>query len=253
VHRFFVPPSSIQGNQVEVTGQQAHQITRVLRMRPGNTIVVLDNSGWEIETEVVSLDHAVVRGRVVRRRLAQSEPRTKISLYQAVLKGGSFEYALQKGTELGIVEFVPVIASRCIMSDLEAVEKKRGRWEAIIQEAAEQSHRGRKPVLRPAAFFSQVCEKVMHTGGLALLLWTGEKRTAIGDLLRKPQPGRSAGQRPFAVSLLVGPEGGFTLEEISIARSYGLGTAGMGPRVLRSETAGVAAAAVVLYELGDMQ
>lgn len=253
MHRFFVPPASIQGNQVEVTGQQAHQIARVLRMRPGNVIVVLDNSGWEIETRVVSIERTVVRGEVVRRRLAQSEPRTKISLYQSVLKGGNFEYALQKGTELGVVEFVPVIASRCVMSDLEAVEKKRGRWESIIQEAAEQSHRGRKPALRPASFFSQVCEKVMHTGGLALILWTGEQRTAIGDLIREPQPGQSAGHRPFAVNLLIGPEGGFTIEEVSIARSYGLAPVGMGPRILRAETAGVAAAALILYELGDMQ
>ena len=125
MHRFFVSPASIQGNQVEVTGEQAHQITRVLRMRPGNTIVVLDNSGWEIETQVVSLDGAVVRGQVVRRRLAQSEPRTKISLYQAVLKGGNFEYVLQKGTELGVVEFVPVMNADDLKEGLEKAAASR--------------------------------------------------------------------------------------------------------------------------------
>lgn len=253
MHRFFVPPSSIQGNEVVVTGQQAHQIARVLRMRPGNVVVVLDNSGWEIETQVVSVQSDTIRGEVMRRRLAKGEPRTKISLYQGVLKGRRFESVLQKGTELGVVEFVPVIASRCVMSDLEAVEKKRGRWESIIQEAAEQSHRGRKPVLRPAAFFPQVCEKVMHSGGLALILWTGEKRASMRDLLRESPSGQSASHRPFAVHLLVGPEGGFTLEEISIARRYGLAPATMGPRILRADTAGIAAAALILYELGDMQ
>jgi 16S rRNA (uracil1498-N3)-methyltransferase len=141
MHRFFIPSDWIRHNEVTVTGPQAHQIARVLRMRPGDRAVMLDDSGWEIHIRLILVEPNEVRGEVLRRRLADAEPRTKISLYQGVLKSSRFEYTLQKGTELGFVEFVPVVAQRCIMHDLEAVEKKHRRWDSIIQEAAEQSRR----------------------------------------------------------------------------------------------------------------
>lgn len=253
MHRFFVPQSWIRGNRVTLTGRQAHQIARVLRMRAGDVVMVLDNSGWEIETQLISVDPNAISGEVQRRRLAQSEPRTKISLYQAMLRGSSFQFVLQKGTELGVVEFVPIIADRCVMSDLEAVEKKRVRWESIIQEAAEQCRRGRKPALRTAMLFPQVCEKVRQTGGLGLVLWEQERETSLRSVLRGTSRGREQGSMPFSVHMLVGPEGGFTEQEIAIARNYGLIPVTMGPRILRGETAGIVAASAILYELGDME
>ncbi len=253
MHRFFVPQSWIQGNRVTLTGRQAHQIARVLRMRAGDVVMVLDNSGWEIETELISVDPNVIRGEVQRRRLSQSEPRTKISLYQAMLKGSSFQYVLQKGTELGIVEFVPLIADRCVMSDIDAIEKRRLRWESIIQEAAEQCRRGRKPALRTAMLFAQACEKIRQIGGLALILWEEERRTSLRSVLRRAPQESDRGSMPFSVHLLIGPEGGFTRQEITVARNYGLIPVTMGPRILRGETAGMVAASAILFELGDME
>ena len=141
MHRFFVPPSWVQSNEVTITGPQAHQIARVLRMRPGDGVIVLDNSGWELEVQLVSVDRTTVKGEVLHRKLAGGEPRTKISLYLGVLRSNRFEFVLQKGTELGVVQFVAIIADRCVVSDLEAVEKKLRRWEWIIQEASEQDSR----------------------------------------------------------------------------------------------------------------
>jgi 16S rRNA (uracil1498-N3)-methyltransferase len=256
-HRFFIPPSWIRGNEVTVTGPQAEQIARVLRMRPGDEILVLDNSGWEIETRLVLVDRDAVHGKVLRRRLAHGEPRTKITLYQAVLKSRHFEFALQKSTEVGAVEFVPVIADRCVVSDLEVVEKKRPRWEWIVQEAAEQCRRGRKPALRPALLFPQACEHARQSGGLSLIPWEKEGEQSLRALLRhrpaatERSPGRE-GRPPFAINLFIGPEGGFTNDEIDLAQRYGLITVTMGPRILRAETAGLVAAAVIFYELGDM-
>jgi 16S rRNA (uracil1498-N3)-methyltransferase len=252
MHRFFVPPSWVQGNRVTVSGPQAHQIAHVLRMRPGDVVIVLDNSGWELETQLVVVDRREVQGKVLHRRLSGGEPRTKISLYQGVLKNKGFEFALQKGTELGMVEFVPVISHRCVVSDLNAVEKKRHRWEWIIQEAAEQCRRGRKPTLRPAVLFPQACEEARHAGGLSLIPWTEEGMTNLRDLLRSTPPGYAQTWPPFAIRLFVGPEGGFSAEEITMARRYGLVPVTLGPRILRAETAGLVAAAAILYELGDM-
>jgi 16S rRNA (uracil1498-N3)-methyltransferase len=252
MHRFFVPPSWIQGDQVSIAGAQAHQIRNVLRMRPGDRVVVLDNSGWEIETELQVVESQEVAGTVACRRLSLGEPRTKISLYQSVLKSKGFEMVLQKGTELGIVEFVPFISERCIISEIESLEKKRPRWESIIQEAAEQSRRGRKPSLRTSTLFPQACDHARQTGGLSLILWEEQGPTALRTLLRTAPPGRERGWPPFSINLFVGPEGGFAPNEVDLARRYGLLPATMGPRILRAETAGLVAAAAVLYELGDL-
>jgi 16S rRNA (uracil1498-N3)-methyltransferase len=253
MHRFFVPPSWIDGNEVRISGPQAFQIDRVLRMKAGDSIIVLDNSGWEIETELFEVSAKLVRGLVRHRRLSSGEPRTKISLYQSVPKSKRFELVLQKGTELGVVEFVPMVSERCIISDLEDVEKRRDRWESIIQEAAEQSHRGRKPAVRRATFFPQACEQARQTNGLSLILWPVEDRRTLRELLRNPPPNRTRGWPPFTINLFIGPEGGFTNGEVALARRYGLLPLTLGPRILRTETAGIVATAALLYELGDLE
>jgi 16S rRNA (uracil1498-N3)-methyltransferase len=252
MHRFFVPGDWIQGNRVKVTGPQAHQIARVLRMRPGDQIVILDNSGWEIDVQLATVGGNLVEGQILHRRLAGSEPRTKISLYQGVLKGNRFEFVLQKGTEVGVVEFVPLISDRCILSDLDAVEKKSERWEWIIQEAAEQARRGRKPALRPATLFPRACEQAKHRAGLSLIPWEGTGIPTLQEVLQEAPQGYDQNWPPFTISVFIGPEGGFAAEEIAMARRYGLAPVTLGPRILRAETAGLVAAAVILYELGDM-
>jgi len=261
MHRFFIPEDWIRSNTVTVTGPQAHQIARVLRMQPGDRIVVLDNSGWEIETRLVEVRPDAVQGEVVRRSLATTEPRTKIAVYQGILRSKNFELVLQKGTELGVVEVVPVIADRCVVSDLEAVEKKRQRWEWIIQEAAEQCRRGRKPVLRPAVLLPPACERARHGAGLSMIFWEGdsnqpqksEDRTTMRSLLRTPPPSSKKNWPPLTISLFFGPEGGFAPEEISLAERYGLLPATLGPRILRAETAALVAVSAILYELGDLE
>lgn len=252
MHRFFIPPSWVQGNEVTITGPQAHQMARVLRLRPGDRVIVLDNSGWEIEVRLASVDQPLVKGDVLHRRLAGGEPRTKVSLYQGVLRSNRFEFVLQKGTELGVVQFVPIITDRCVVSDLDAVEKKRRRWEWIVQEAAEQCRRGRKPALRSAILFARACEEARQAGGLSLILWEEERHLSMRSLLRQAPPGREQAWPPFGINLFIGPEGGFTTEEIALARRYQLVPVTLGSRTLRAETAAVAASAAILYELGDM-
>lgn len=252
MHRFFIPSSWIRGNEVTISGPQAHQITRVLRMRSGDEVIVLDNSGWEIHTRLTLVEQKVVYGEVIRRRLSAAEPRTKISLYQGALKSNRFEFSVQKGTEVGVVEFTPVVAERCIVRDLEAVEKKHRRWEWIIQEAAEQCRRGRKPALRPATLFLQSCDQARKTGGLSLILWEQGSLPSLHQVLHDAPAGQERGRPPLTINLFVGPEGGFTPEEIAQAQHYGLIPVTMGPRILRAETAGIVAAAAILYELGDL-
>jgi 16S rRNA (uracil1498-N3)-methyltransferase len=122
----------------------AHQIRVVLRMRPGTRFVVLDDRGWEYEIELIEFGKKQARGQVIEKRPASGEPQVQITLYQCLLKKDNFEWVLQKGTEIGVSRFVPVISQRTVIPDGERVRSnKLPRWERIIQEAAEQSRRGR--------------------------------------------------------------------------------------------------------------
>jgi 16S rRNA (uracil1498-N3)-methyltransferase len=247
LHRFFVPPEMLAQETVRLTGGLAHQIHNVLRMQPGQQVTLLDNSGWEYTVALTAVATKDVLGQVLGRSVKANEPRTKITLYQSVLKGSRFEWALQKGTELGVSEFVPVIASRCILQNLADAEAKLPRWQRVILEAAEQCGRAKFPSLLPAVMFAGACERAGDGKSLALMPWEEETAFTLKWVLR-PQ----GAERPFSVSLLVGPEGGFTPEEASRAGDYGIRTVTLGPRILRAETAGMVAAAAIFYEMGDL-
>jgi len=255
MHRFFVPADCLKANPVTLSGPLAHQLTHVLRLRPGERITLLDNTGWAYEVELSKVTAQQTEGEVRRKTLATGEPRTKITLYQALLKGDHFELVLQKGTELGIVDFVPLISERCVVAHLDQASAKAARWQRIILEAAEQSGRGRLPVLRPATLFAPACEQAGRRG-LSLIPWEGEKSTSLRDVLgqRKGEAGTATQKsRPFAINLFIGPEGGFSTAEIVQARGYGLIPVTLGARLLRAETAGLVAATAILYELGDLE
>jgi len=246
MHRFFVSREALDGDRVALPAPVAHQIKNVLRMSPGDHIVVLDNSGWEREVELTEVSAQAAHGKVIAQTLSSTEPRTKITLYQSFLKGERFEFALQKGTEVGIVEFVPVISARCIVSSLNEAGRKITRWEKIIKEAAEQSRRARLPELSPAMFFREACVRATRAGQLALIPWEAEGQRSLRAVLESHP-------RPFSISLFVGPEGGYEDSEIAAAERAGVIPVGLGPRILRAETAGLVAASAILYTLGDLE
>jgi 16S rRNA (uracil1498-N3)-methyltransferase len=247
MYRFFVPAAWLAQEEVAITGPLVHRLRNVLRLGLGDHVILLDNSGWEHETEITYVSTQRIEGRVVHKSLATAEPRTKITLYQALLKLSKFEWVLQKCTELGIVGFVPMITERCVIGSLEDISKtKTERWWRILMEAAEQSRRGRLPTLRPAVMFHTACEDATR-GGLTLLPWEEEKERSLRSALQATE------RPPFSINLFVGPEGGFTAQELAQAQSYGALPITLGPRILRAETAGLVAAAVILHELGDLE
>jgi len=260
VHRFFVSPKTLAVRPVVLRGEQARQIRRVLRLEPGDPVLLLDNRGQAYDAVLESYggrDEA--RFDVVSQREAGGEPATHLTLYQAVLKGERFGWALQKGTELGVSRFVPLICERNVVDDMHAIEKRRDRWERILREAAEQSHRGRIPELAPAELFQAAVKATpSDTGGagapLRLIPWEGEQDTGLRQALA------SAGLPPAScnpkgstrIEILIGPEGGFTAGEIDLARRYGVQPVTLGPRILRGETAGPVTAALILFAVGDI-
>ena len=192
--RSFVPAAWLEHEEGTIVGPLVHRLRNVLRLRPGAHVILLDNSGWEHETELTHVSTQRVEGRVVQKTVATGEPRTKITLYQALLKLSKFEWVLQKCTELGIVGFVPMITERCIIGSLEDISKtKTERWWRILVEAAEQSRRGRLPALRPAIMFSTACEAATR-GGLTLFPWEEERERSLRSSLRETE------RPPFSIN-----------------------------------------------------
>ena len=243
MHRFFIPADWISESTVVITGKLVHQICKVLRLGAGDHIIVLDNMGWEYEIEIRKADSTRVEGRVIAKSPAGAEPRTKITLYQALLKRSNFEFVLQKCTEIGVASFVPLICERCVAGKPDS--KRLGRWRSIITEAAEQSRRGRLPVLQSPTSLIEACKSA---SGISLLPWEEERVRGIADVLKSHQKNRS----DSAISIFVGPEGGFSSHEVEFARSCGIVPVSLGHRILRAETAGLVAATITLYEFGDL-
>ncbi len=246
MHRFFIAPSSIENDKVAITGPQSRQISQVLRLKPGDCIMVLDNAGGQYRVTLRDVATGAVRGTIEDKSPVTTEPRTQITLYQALIRAQRFEYVLQKGTELGVCAFVPTICERCVANlDAANQESRLTRWRHIIREAAEQSGRGLLPSLHPPVPLALACSQ---KEGLSLLPWEGETALGIRAALRMHAPG----SEPLAVNLFIGPEGGFTEAEVGLARSQGIVTVSLGPRILRAETAGIVAAAAILYQHGDL-
>lgn len=242
MHHFFIPPQNLTDRQAILIGEQARQVALVLRLRPGERVVVLDNTGWEYEVQLTAVTRDQVIGEVVDRRTAVGEPSIHLTLYMALLKREKFEWVLQKGTEVGVSRFVPVITQRTLAQDAEIKPGKQERWQKILTEAAEQCRRGRIPAL--AAPLKLADALAQHGAEMALIPW--ENATAVG------LKSALSGTIPASAALFIGPEGGFAPEEIALATQHHVRPVTLGKRILRAETAALVAASLLIDEVGDM-
>jgi len=244
MNRFFISKSDIRGDEVVLSGQQAHQIRNVLRMTSGEGIIVLDNTGCEYEVVLTGVDKQKVAGRIESRRAGAGEPKVRLTLYQSLLPRDKFELVLQKCTEVGVSQFIPVITQRSLVRDADAVTpNKLTRWRRILTEAAEQSHRTRIPELAKPVQFEEVLSQV-NAFDRCLIASPYEQQNTLQKALR---PSNTANAQTIA--LLIGPEGGFAEQEIGLAIEAGAKPVSLGPRILRTETAAIVAAALILHEL----
>jgi len=235
MHRFFVDPQFISETDVSFPPEQAHQIRTVLRMTTGAGVVVLDNAGWEYDVTITAVSKNQVLGEITARRAAAGEPATYLTLYQAMLKRDNFEWVLQKGTEIGVSRFVPVVTARSVVTAVKP--NKLERWQRILTEAAEQCRRGRIPELTaplPLDAAIATC-----TAEAMLMPWEETTNTTLGSAL--------VGQ-PRSVALFIGPEGGFDAAEVDERVT----AVTLGPRILRAETAAIVAVTLTLQTLGDL-
>jgi 16S rRNA (uracil1498-N3)-methyltransferase len=208
---------------------------------------VLTGDGEERLVQLTEIDAIACVGEIVERRPAPGRARLAITLYQALLPRERFELALTRSTEVGIARFVPMRTQRTIarMQPQDWASREK-RLQALAREAAEQSERAAIPSIGAPVDFS---EAVRQAGaeGPALIAWERGEKRLDREALRRVARGPSG-----RVSVLVGPEGGFTSDEIATAREMGVQRVWLGPRILRAETAGVVLASILLYESGDL-
>ncbi len=244
MHRFFITPSCFEGSQVRLTGDQAHQICHVLRLQAGQTIVVLNGEGEEFTLRLLTVGARQVVGEILTRRPSLGESPTQVVLLQSLLKRDKFEWVLQKATEVGVATVVPVITERSLVRVKGPLKpSRRERWQRILTEAAEQSGRGRVPTL---------AEPVTLTAGIHLAQQADRAFMACPHI-ESPHLNVCLADLPqnATLTLFIGPEGGFTSDEVEQARQGGALPINLGPRILRTETAAVVAVSLLLYERGE--
>ncbi len=240
--RFFV--ESLAGDPIVIEGGDARHIALSLRMKQGEELILCDGKGTEAVCAVASLCPESVVLDVKERRASETEPKTRVTLYQALPKADKMEYIVQKAVELGVYRIVPVLTSRCISRpDEKTAAKKRERLCKIAAEAAKQSGRGIIPEVDGVLTFKNAV-KEMSTAGLPIFFFEHASLP-----LRKYMEKYTGGD----IAVMVGAEGGFSDEEAAFAEENGLLSASLGPRILRCETAPVAALAAIMYAAGEME
>jgi len=246
MHRFYLPDGIPAEGPIRFPKDIARQLSRVLRMRAGEEVGVFDGSGaqWTIKLDDVS--SRSVEGHVVDVTRPSTEPRVDITLYQSLIDAAQFELVLQKGVELGVKRFVPLLTERVSGSgSTGASEGRQARWARIVQEAAEQSGRVFVPeVVAPVAMDAAFSEPPT---GLFIVPWEGETSRSLREALRT-----LGAAFEHAINIVIGPKGGLTEAEIEFLTLSGALPVTLGSRILRAETAAIATVAAVLYELGDL-
>lgn len=238
--RFFVAADSLQCDEILITGDTYHHLHKVLRCRPGDELLLLDGSGTCCLVQLLALQSRAATTRLIR-RWQEPEQGLSITLLQALPKGEKFDLVLQKGTELGVNCFVPVQTEHAVPQlAADRLQKRQQRWERIIGEAARQSRRTVLPKLASLRSLSDVL--ATESTDLKLVLWEAGSLPLAAVLPQQP---------PAAVRLLIGPEGGFSPMEMESIVAAGYLAVHLGPRILRTETAGLAATPVLQYLYGD--
>ena len=245
MHRFFIKSIIKKTNQVIIPEKLRHQLINVLRLSVGDKITLFDNSGWEYITELKEIKKDNLIWFIIEKQKNSSEPLIKITLYQPILKSDKFEFILQKGTELGVTNFVPIFCDRSIKrwNDDQILTKIYPPWKKIITEASEQCQRGIIPELNKPLDFTKAITYPNKNMSKFIAL-TGNKNSKLKQI---PQSNIN-----MEIGLFTGPEGGFTKEEIELSKANSIKPISLGNRILRAETATIILITAILIKFDEI-
>ena len=238
--KIFVDEKSIESGVI--LGENAHYISKVLRVKIGDKIILGGENLAEHYVEICEITKNEVRFDVLKSCKNENEPGREIVLFQCLPKGDKFDDVIKKSVELGVFEVVPVLSGRCVSRpNVQSAVKKVARWNAISKNAAQQSRRGVVPKVREITGFNEAIEQ-MKVMDLSIVFYESGGEN-IKQILNNSVK---------SIAILIGPEGGFSADEIEMAKSAGVNVASLGKRILRCETAPIAALSIICHEIGEM-
>ncbi|MCL0106288.1 16S rRNA (uracil(1498)-N(3))-methyltransferase [Peptococcaceae bacterium] len=244
MHHFFVAPSDVEQDRVFIKGSDARHIAKVLRLIKGDKITVSDGAKNLYKVELANVALNVVECRIIESISIETQPYFKLTLMQCLPKSSKMELVIQKGTELGVSCFVPLMCKRTIVKlDEKSIKTKLRRWKKIAYEAAKQSRRLTVPEVLEPISLREAIEKIDEKA-LILMPWEGEQAVLLKDVL-------SEYEKLNRAYVIIGPEGGFETEEVEIAKKHNAKIVSLGKRIMRTETAGLYVASVLVYLFGE--
>lgn len=248
MHRFMVEPENIQNGRARITGEDVKHLRQVLRLKPGDAVSLFDGSGLEYAVELTSVEKDMACGKVLSSSISDTEPKTRLTLYQGIPKAEKMDWIVQKAVELGVFRIVPVITRHTVVQlDPKDRERKRERWNRIAKEAAKQCKRAFVPeVTLPVAI--ETLRQQGKSYDAWILLYEQEQKKCLKELLKCYNINKIGN-----IALFVGPEGGFSDSDLENLAPLDIVSASLGKRVLRTETAALCGISIIMYEMGDMQ
>jgi 16S rRNA (uracil1498-N3)-methyltransferase len=244
MHKFFVSAEQVRFPNIYIDGEDVDHIVKVLRLRNGDKIQISDGNGKEYICEIIKSDKKEVVCNIIESFDNETEAPINITLYQGLPKSQKMDLIVQKSVEIGVVRIVPVITNRVVVKvEGRDLKNKIERWQRIAYEAAKQSNRGIVPIVSDVMNFEEAIEE-MKQKDLVVVPYEREKERGIKDLRDRKDI--------KDIAIFIGPEGGFEEEEIENCLDIGAIPVTLGPRILRTETAGFVTSALILYELGDL-
>ncbi|UMZ73075.1 16S rRNA (uracil(1498)-N(3))-methyltransferase [Natranaerofaba carboxydovora] len=248
ITRLFLSPDCFESSTAVGDKEDAHYVKNVLRGKVGDDIIVLDGSGKEYFGVIENLDNKMIKISLTKNIEENREPEVDIILAQGMCKKDKWELILQKTTELGVRAIQPFYSENTVVHHKSEKElnKKLSRWEKILKNASEQSNRQMIPEVRTPLGFTEMLQKYsqINSVGKKIIFNEHESQNSLEQVYSSFSGG--------AIFLVVGPEGGFSKEEIDKAIDNDFISAGLGPRILRTETAAVIVTAITLFQLGEM-
>ena len=241
--KFFVDAGNINGGNIRITdANDRKHIQKVLRLGIGDPLVISDTVSFEYETEIVSIEKDFIEAKILDKQKFAREPELQVTLFQGVPKQGKMELIIQKNVELGVASIVPVFTDRTVVVDKGNFQNKIQRWQKVADEAVKQCKRGLIPQIQRETTFKKMLDELVKYE-LVVFPYENEDQYSIKDFLRELK------KKPRNAALIIGPEGGFSESEAQALSELGIKSVTLGKTILRTETAGMAALAMMMYEL----
>ncbi len=238
--KFFVDKNNIGEKNIEITGDDAKHISTVLRAKVDEEIIICDGYGTDYLCRLIGINKKQVLAEIIEKYENKNEPELKITLYQGLPKGDKMELVIQKCIEIGVDRIIPVITDNTVVKIGDKAEKKNLRWNKIAEAAAKQCGRGKIPHVDKILSFKDAVETSKTLDG-AIIPYENERKKNIREFVKS--------FRGKSIGIFIGPEGGFSENEITLCVENNISSVSLGKRILRTETAGLVTSVILLYEL----